>query len=136
MKGKIAAKIGAGLLLGALSGALVWVLAEFVLPDLFYSFEARTYDNRVITRIQDVPAQSIDDIVIIDIDGRSESELGRFQQWPRSYYPRVLEFLNRGGAAAIGLDIIFVKDSRDPQDESRGDSSGHDAVVPAKLRHL
>jgi adenylate cyclase len=115
MKGKIAAKIVAGFLLGLVSGVLVWVLANFVLPELFYSFEARTYDNRVITKIQDVPAQSIDEIVIIDIDGRSESELGRFQQWPRTYYPRIINFLNQGGAAAIGLDIIFVRDSRDPE---------------------
>ncbi len=114
MKGKIFTKIVAGILLGSLSGVLVWILANFAFPNLFYSFEARTYDNRVISKIQDVPAQSIDDIVIIDIDGRSESELGRFQQWPRSYYPRLINFLNSGAAAAIGLDIIFVKDSRDP----------------------
>ncbi len=115
MKGKLATKLVAGILLGSLSGVLVWLLANFGLQNLFYSFEARTYDNRVISKIQDVPSQSIDDIVIIDIDGRSESELGRFQQWPRTYYPRIIDFLNRGGAAAIGLDIIFVKDSRDPE---------------------
>lgn len=115
MKGKIATKIFAGILLGAISGVLIWLLANFVLSDLFYSFEARTYDNRVMSKVQDVRPQSIEDIVIIDIDGRSESELGRFQQWPRTYYPRVIDYLNKGGAAAIGLDIIFVRDTRDPE---------------------
>jgi adenylate cyclase len=69
----------------------------------------------VVTRILDVPSQSVEDIVIIDIDGRSESELGRFRQWPRTYYPRVIEFVNEGGALAVGLDIIFPKDIREPE---------------------
>ena len=117
MKGKVLSKIGAGVVLGLISAALVWVLADIFLPGLFYSFEARTYDSRVTTRIADVPRQSIDDIVIVDIDGRSISELGKFQQWPRSYYPRIIDFMNAGGAAAVGLDIIFDKDTREPESD-------------------
>jgi adenylate cyclase len=115
MKGKLLNKIGAGAALGLISAALVWVLADIIFPGLFYSFEARTYDSRVSSRISDVRSQSIDDIVIIDIDGRSISELGKFQQWPLSYYPRIINFLNSGGTAAIGLDIIFDKDIREPE---------------------
>ena len=80
MKSKKAAKLVSGAILGALSAIVVWLLSEFVLANLFYTFEARTYDNRVISKIRNVPTQSIDDIVIVDIDGRSEAELGRFQQ--------------------------------------------------------
>ncbi len=115
MKSKIAGKLLAGGIMGALAAAIVWLLANFILPDLFYSFEARTYDSRVSIDIQDVPTQSIDDIVIIDMDGRSESELGRFQQWPRSYFTQIVKYLDEGKAAIIGLDILFVKDIRDPQ---------------------
>ena len=114
MKSKILNKIGAGALLGLIAAILVWILANVIFPRLFYSFEARTYDNRVSSRISDVRSQSIDDIVIVDIDGRSISELGKFQQWPLTYYPRIINFLNSGGAAAIGLDIIFDKDIREP----------------------
>lgn len=114
MKSKIGSKLVAGAVVGAISALLVWLLSGYVLQDLFYSFEARTYDNRVIKNIQDVPTQSVDDIVIIDIDGRSESELGRFQQWPRSYYTDMIKYLSESGAAIIGVDIIVVKDLRDP----------------------
>jgi adenylate cyclase len=115
MKGNILGKIGAGAVLGLIAAVLIWILANVIFPELFYSFEARTYDGRVSARIGGVPSQSIEDIVIIDIDGRSISELGKFQQWPLSYYPRVISFLDSGGAAAIGLDIIFDRDIREPE---------------------
>ncbi len=114
MKSKFGTKVIAGAGIGALSALIVYLLSGFLLPELFYSFEARTYDNRVVKSIQDVPSQSIDDIVIVDIDGRSESELGRFQQWPRSYYSDMIRYLAESGAAMIGVDIIIVKDLRDP----------------------
>ncbi len=105
----------AGVITGITAAVIVWLLANLILPDLFSSFEARTYDHRVTLDIQDVPSQSIDDIVIIDIDGRSESKLGRFAQWPRSYFTQIVKYLDEGGAAIIGLDIIFVKDKRNPE---------------------
>jgi adenylate cyclase len=114
MKSKFGTKLISGAGLGALAALIVYLLSEFILPKLFYSFEARTYDNRVVRSIQDVKSQSIDDIVIIDIDGRSESELGRFQQWPREYYSKMIAYLAESGAAMIGVDIIVVKDLRDP----------------------
>jgi len=117
MNKKITGKLLVGFLIGALASIIIWFLSNLLFPELFYSFEARTYDNRVAINIQDVPAQSIDDIVIIDIDGRSESELGRFQQWPRSYFTRLINYLDKGEAAIIGLDIIFVEDKRDPQSD-------------------
>jgi adenylate cyclase len=115
MKSKLAHKLLAGVITGITAAAIVWLLVNLILPDLFSSFEARTYDHRVTLDIQDVPRQSIDDIVIIDIDGRSESELGRFSQWPHSYYTNLISYLKEGGAAIVGLDIILVKDSRNPQ---------------------
>ena len=117
MNKKVTGKLLSGLLLGALASVIIWFLSTVLFPELFYSFEARTYDNRVAIDIQDVPAQSIDDIVIIDMDGRSESELGRYQQWPRSYFTRLIKFLDKGEAAIIGLDILFVADKRDPQSD-------------------
>jgi len=112
MKSKFGTKLVAGATLGALSAFIIYLLSAFILPELFYSFEARIYDNRVVKSIQDVQSQSIDDIIIIDIDGRSESELGRFQQWPRSYYSDMIRYLAESGAALIGVDIIVVKDLR------------------------
>ena len=117
MKSKLAHKLLAGILTGITAAIMVWLLSNLILPDLFSSFEARTYDHRVSLNVQDVPGQSIDDIVIIDIDGRSESELGRFSQWPHSYYTKLIDYLSAGRAAIIGLDIILVKDIRNPADD-------------------
>jgi adenylate cyclase len=114
MKSKILAKLTAGVLLGLAAAVLIWILARLILPDLFYAFEARTYDSRMSIGIQGTPEQSIEDIIIIDIDGRSVSKLGKFYQWPRSYYPRVIRFMNEGGALAIGVDILLDKDMRQP----------------------
>jgi len=117
MRSKIVTKIIAGIILGIVAATFVWILANMLFPHLFYSYEARTYDSRVNTNIMDVESQSIEDIVIIDIDGRSEAKLGKFPQWPRSYYPRIINFVNEGGAAAIGIDIIFPKDIREPESD-------------------
>ncbi len=119
MKSKIANKLLAGILSGIIAAIFVWVLTNLIFPELFYSFEARTYDNRIAIDIQDSKSQSIEDIVIIDMDGRSETELGRYQQWPRSYFTEVIKYLDEGGAAIIGLDILFVKDIRDPESDRK-----------------
>ena len=117
MNSKLAHKLLAGVITGITAAAFVWLLVNLILPDFFSSFEARTYDHRVTLDIQGVSRQSIDDIVIIDIDGRSESELGRFSQWPHSYYTKLISYLKEGGAAIVGLDIILAKDIRNPQDD-------------------
>ncbi len=110
-------KVTSGLVLGLTSAILVWFLSQYVARNLLYTYEAQTYDWRVQKKIADVPRQSIEDIVIIDIDGRSISKLGRFAQWPRSYYPRIIDFLQEGGALSIGLDILFDKDKWQPESD-------------------
>jgi adenylate cyclase len=117
MKSKNLNKLLAGALSGIIAAIIVWLLSNYILTDLFYAFEAGTYDSRVFGSVQDIPSQSIDDIVIVDMDGRSETALGKYQQWPRSYFTRVIDYLAKGEAAMIGLDIIFVKDKRNPESD-------------------
>ena len=118
MKSKVLTKFLAGFTLGIVAAIFVYFLTNnALLKRFFYSFEARTYDARVSSAIQDIGRESIEDIVIIDIDERSISELGKFSQWSRSYYPKIIKFLNDGGAVAVGLDIIFDKDIREPEQD-------------------
>jgi len=118
MKNKTFAKILSGASLGLLSAVLVWLIAKFVAPDLFYSFEARTYDWRITTKNADRTKNDIiEDIIVIDMDGRSVSELGKYSQWSRSYFPKVIDYIKNDGAAVIGLDIIFDKDIREPLED-------------------
>ena len=118
MKNKTFAKILAGAFLGLISAVLVWLLAKYIAPDLFYSFEARTYDWRITTKTSDRNKNDIiEDIIVIDMDGRSVSELGKYSQWSRSYFPKVIDYVKNDGAAVIGLDIIFDKDIREPLED-------------------
>ncbi len=103
-------KMLTGSALGFAAAVFVWLLANYVMQDILTSYEAKTYDWRVKQKLADVEPQSIDDIVIIDLDGRSLSKLGKVYQWPRSYYTHVINYLNEGGALLIGFDIIFDKD--------------------------
>jgi len=101
----MAKKLFFGALLGFLAAVLVWIFAKYIAADLMYSYEAKTYDWRVTRKIMD--AQTIDDIVIIDIDERSNQMLGKYSLWPRSYHSRLVKFLSDAGALAIGLDILY-----------------------------
>ncbi|HCW32710.1 MAG: adenylate cyclase, adenylate cyclase [Candidatus Peregrinibacteria bacterium GW2011_GWF2_39_17] len=55
------------------------------------------------------------DIIIVGIDEKSlndQTGLGRFQNWDRAYYAQAIENLERQGAAAIFLDVLFPEKSR------------------------
>ncbi|HES59369.1 MAG TPA: adenylate/guanylate cyclase domain-containing protein, partial [Caldithrix sp.] len=43
----------------------------------------------------------------IDIDERSNQELGKYSLWPRKYHSDLVKFLADSGALAIGLDILY-----------------------------
>ena len=50
------------------------------------------------------------DIKIIAIDDKSLDELGKFNNWSRSYYTKLIEVLNKEEhkPAVIGFDILFT----------------------------
>ncbi len=102
-------KIGFGALLGLISAFVVWLAANFLATEILTQYEWRTYDWRIKKQIEDVPEAAIDDIVIIDIDGRAVSELGKFSQWPHSYHAQLIKNLNENGAKLVGFDILFDK---------------------------
>ncbi|MGH1366227.1 MAG: CHASE2 domain-containing protein [Calditrichia bacterium] len=75
------------------------------------SLELKTVDWRFEWRgVEDL---SDSPVVIVAIDDQSFEALPERWPWPRSYYARVVRNLNRAGAKAIGIDVIF--DSPDEQ---------------------
>jgi len=108
-------KILSGALLGFVSAIVIFIIARFAANDLFYTYEAKTYDWRMQRKVMDQP--TIEDIVIVDIDQRSISNLGKYSQWPRSYHSEVVRFLNQSGAAAVGLDILYDRDTYRPEQD-------------------
>lgn len=47
------------------------------------------------------------EIVIVDVDEKSLTELGRFQDWPRYYFGDVINKISRQNPGIIALDFIF-----------------------------
>ena len=113
---KIVKKIVSGALLGAIAALVVWVLAKYVAPDLFYTYEAKTYDWRIEKKfVEDMP--TIDDVIIVNIDERSNHLLGKFSQWPREYHAKLVKYLHDAGALAVGLDILYDRDTWHPEQD-------------------
>lgn len=82
---------------------------------LFRQFEARTYDLR-LRLLRDAEPASIDEIVVVDIDRRSIQKLGRYYQWPRARFLRLIDVVTGGGARALAFDVLF--DPVDPLADS------------------
>lgn len=104
--------LGAGL--GLFAAAVIFALGH-LLPltaRTLQRFEAETLDLRYLARIRHLQNQRqgapLEDVVIIDIDERSQEKLGNFAQWPRSYHARVLEYLCAERAAVVCFDILFL----------------------------
>ncbi len=113
---KHGAKIMSGALLGIVAAVVVWLLAKYFAPNLFYTYEAKTYDWRMTKKFSpDMP--TIDDIIIVDIDERSNQKLGKYSQWPREYHSRLVKFLHDAGALAVGLDILYDPDTWHPEQD-------------------
>lgn len=55
-----------------------------------------------------------DEIAVIYIDDYSlaDETLGRWQDWSRTYYATAIENLNEAGAAVIGIDLLFNRESK------------------------
>ncbi len=113
---KYLTKIISGALLGFAAALAVWILAKYLAPDLFYTYEAKTYDWRMKKNF-DENMPTIEDIIIVDIDSRSNHEMGKYSQWPRAYHSKLVKFLHDAGALAVGLDILYDKDTYRPEQD-------------------
>jgi adenylate cyclase len=112
-------KLLIGVISGAVASLFVWVLVNFgASGEFLYKFEAATYDYR-LRKIVEPPRQPIEDVVIIDIDGRSLNKLGAFQQWPRTYWAKAVEILEKGNARMIALDVLFDRSNRFPEEDGQ-----------------
>lgn len=72
---------------------------ELIGLDFLYNFRGEIYE----------PPK---EIVVVDINEQSLKELGRFGEWPRSYYATVIDYINEGGGKVIGFDILFSEESK------------------------
>jgi adenylate cyclase len=123
-------KLLAGLGLGALAALIVLALAASA--DLFDRLELTTYDWRM--RLAADPASLNKDIVLVEVNDLSIRELQNGYRmrwpWPRVAFGLVIDFLHRGQAKVVAVDISFTERDQvktyvfdDPNDEWRGGQS-------------
>jgi adenylate cyclase len=125
-----------GTLLGLGATAFIILITSVLWPSLFDAFETKSLDWRYPARLdalwQKRQGNTIENIVIVNIDSRSLDSLGNFSQWPRSYHSRIIDYLSDGGALAIGFDILFMERGRDDKsltDATRRAENVHHAMV-------
>jgi len=101
-------KLAAGLLLGLGSAALVLALQA---AGWLSTLEAKTYDWRMRAAVTSPPAVS-PDIALVEINDTSIRDLapyfGRWP-WPRVAMAALIDFLNRGPARVIAVDVTFLE---------------------------
>jgi adenylate cyclase len=99
-----------GLASVAIIETLVYVSEKMVRPPL-EGMENQVIDLAFQVRKQSGQNKKItpEDIVIIDIDDASIAQLGRSQNWPRSYDARVINYIASGNPAAIGIDFLYTE---------------------------
>ena len=97
-----------------LTAGLLWlVFAVLYLTGAFERAENILYDN-IYQNVSPVDSR----IVIIGIDDESIGRIGRWP-WPRSVIADVVDKLTDGGAAAVGIDLLFDMPSREPGEDER-----------------
>ena len=128
-------KLLAGLGLGTLAALLVLGLSAS--GDLLDRLELTTYDWRM--RLAADPASVNKDIVLVEINDLSIRELQQGYRmrwpWPRVAIGLVIDFLHRGGAKVIAVDITFTEHDQvkayifdKPDDEWKGYQSDNALV--------
>jgi len=112
-----------GNLLGLATAVIIILITEIFSPEIFDNFEAKSLDLRYGAKIKKLEKtrgdQTIDDIVIIDIDNRSLNKLPRFHQLPRDHYGDIIKYLSKAGALVIGFDIMFMEHDTNRRADSR-----------------
>ncbi|MBN2008038.1 CHASE2 domain-containing protein [candidate division KSB1 bacterium] len=111
-------KLKTSFMLTGASLAIVIVLTMALFKSQFDIFEAKTLDWRYqskVNRMQKLPGgiETIEEIVVVDIDNRSLEKLGRYQQWPRSYHAKIIDNISQDGALAIVFDVLFMEHDKD-----------------------
>lgn len=68
---------------------------------------------------------SEDKVVVVDIDGRSANKLGRFQNWDRAYYAKMLNVLKDIKSSVVAFDILLPESKFLKEDSILADALHH-----------
>ncbi|MEE9465028.1 MAG: CHASE2 domain-containing protein, partial [Candidatus Neomarinimicrobiota bacterium] len=102
------ALVGAGL--GLAAALFLWILTTtkgLFLKEVVDGYEFRSYDTRFKAITSDYQEESIDTVVIVDIDQQSINELGNYFRWFHDKHGTLIDFINSGNPKVIMFDILF-----------------------------
>ncbi len=113
------ALIGAGL--GLVSAFFLWFITSadwLFLKEVVDSYEYRSYDARFKAKTADFWEESIDTVLIVDIDQQSINELGNYFRWFHDKHGTLIDYINSGNPRAILFDVLF-----DPEPDLNHDTA-------------
>jgi adenylate cyclase len=98
---------------GVAIGTAMWLLATAIgRTNFLKTIELKTYDLRLRATAQ--PGTARKDIVLVEIGESSirrmaDKKLAGRWPWPRAVHAGVIDFIARGGARAIAVDVLFLE---------------------------
>lgn len=100
--------------------SLIFMLINIVLLSIGLFTEV---NNLIMDSLYQKEQTTNPDIKIIAIDDKSLDELGKFNNWSRSYYTKLIEVLNKEEhkPAVIGFDILFTGKQEEEIDQEFAD---------------
>ncbi|MCK6601416.1 MAG: CHASE2 domain-containing protein [Bacteroidetes bacterium] len=90
-----------------ISIGVVLISYLFTFTTLFENIELKSIDNRFEKRGPVNGFAEKSKVVIIGIDDGAIDNLPASYPFPRSYYAKFIENMNKAGASAVGIDILF-----------------------------
>jgi len=107
-------RLGIGALIGLAVALIIYFGSNKItfIKTILDGYEYQSYDSRMRVRVEDVKEQTIDSVIVIDIDQNStlsveEGGLGRFQDWPQAQHGQLINVVSSGEPKALLFDIIF-----------------------------
>ncbi|MDA3886340.1 MAG: adenylate/guanylate cyclase domain-containing protein [Candidatus Delongbacteria bacterium] len=97
---------------------LISMLSLITVTSFFDRFENQFTDLKFKGRYYGkVRESSIKDIVVVDVDSRSVSKLGKYFEWPRAFFAETVKNLAKKKSKVVGFDLLFNQ-SRFAEDDS------------------
>ena len=96
-----------------IKGVIFSLTISFFFLFLHVAFAFDGLNNFFMDRIYQRPKAQNTNIFIVAIDDKSIEELGRYDDWNRGYYAKVINNLNKYNPAVIGIDVVFSGETKE-----------------------
>ena len=113
----------------------VFLFIYYVDPYPVELLRLKTFDFYQELKPREIPSPQGKPVTIIDLDEESLNEVGQWP-WPRTTIAKLVQNLNKMGAALVAFDIVFAEPDRMNPNKIPDVVLGLDNATKAKLRAL